>query len=391
MRKPFYYFIEPVSTELARILEELERAIYQSPRFMITHSRTLIEAIMDKVMLYENIPTEAFVPIIEKIRILDQEGLLNKEVNDALHKIRKLGNIAAHDVRAFRYSESLITWENIYVIVKWFVEVYGSLEIDVPGYVDPIMKSDSSYNLEEMHIRLERFEELLQRSIEVEEFRSKISKEQGTMVKETVPKVEISISNEEKTPFTSYDEKPGLTTVRTITFKDDEIDIPFFLRDTFLLPQRFPNSARYLIRLNGEQEARLMSELPSNLDQLHTKVTRYNEKHTEVFFNELKQFIQEEIRRKKLLESRPGELFLFYKEEEIVVTEDFGKFVITNEQFPGSPNMIRQLHEDGIKKIRDLPKEFVIIGKYKSVGKTTVTNFFNQLKSLQRKTIASEE
>lgn len=54
----FYHFLKPVSQELTSILEELERAIYQSPRFMITHSRTLIETIMEKVMIHENIPNQ---------------------------------------------------------------------------------------------------------------------------------------------------------------------------------------------------------------------------------------------------------------------------------------------------------------------------------------------
>lgn len=133
-----------------------------------------------------------------------------------------------------------------------------------------------------------------------------------------------------------------------------------------------------------------MSELPVNLDLLHEKVTRYNENHTETFFDELKLFIEEEIRRKKLIEKRPGELFLFYKGEEIIVTETFGKEKITTEQFPGSPNMIRQLHEDGIKEIRDLPKEVVIIGKYQGVGPGRVSSFFQQLKELQKKMIRSE-
>src|SRR5699024_773899 len=136
MNHHFYHFLKPVSKELTRILEELERAIYQSPRFMITHSRTLIEAIMEKVMIHENISSEEKIQIIDRIRILDREGLLNEEVRNALHEVRKLGNAAAHQTREFRFSESLITWERIYLIVKWFVEVYGSHKLEVPSYED---------------------------------------------------------------------------------------------------------------------------------------------------------------------------------------------------------------------------------------------------------------
>ena len=109
--------------------------------------------------------------------------------------------------------------------------------------------------------------------------------------------------------------------------------------------------------------------------------------HTETFFHELKDFIDEEIRRKRLIKSRPGELFLFYDGDEIVVTEKFGEKPINKENFTGAPALIDQLNEDGILTVQDLPKELVIIGKYKSVGKGRVDNFFQQLKDLQQKSI----
>src|SRR5699024_7104908 len=97
-----------------------------------------------------------------------------------------------------------------------------------------------------------------------------------------------------------------------------------------------------------------------------------------------KQFVAEEIRRRKLIESRPGELFLFYKSKEIVVTEILGEIAINTDEFTGSPSLIKQLQEDSIYKVRDLPKELLIIGKYNGVGKHRVENFFNQLREKQK-------
>mgnify|MGYP001252643549 FL=1 len=115
MSNYFYQFLEPISTELARTLKELEGAIYNSPRSMLTHSRTLIEAIMEKVMVHENMDNEPYLTIIERINDLDEGGLLTDEVRNALHEIRKIGNIAAHDVRQFRFSESQLLG-NIYML-----------------------------------------------------------------------------------------------------------------------------------------------------------------------------------------------------------------------------------------------------------------------------------
>src|SRR5699024_9058773 len=128
---------------------------------------------LEKVMVHENMDNEPYLTIIERINDLDEGGLLTDEVRNALHEIRKIGNIAAHDVRQFRFSESLIAWEHIYVIVKWFVEVYGSHKIEVPEYVDPTMKVESTYDLEEMNIRFKKIEELLKESIAREQPKEK--------------------------------------------------------------------------------------------------------------------------------------------------------------------------------------------------------------------------
>ncbi|MEI3605058.1 DUF4145 domain-containing protein [Pseudogracilibacillus sp. SE30717A] len=277
----FYQFLEPVSKELARTLQELEGAIYTSPRSMLTYSRTLIEALMEKVMVHEHMDNEPYLTIKERIEDLDQAGLLTEEVRNALHDVRKFGNIAAHDVRQFRFSESLITWENLYVIVKWFVEVYGSYQIEVPEYVDPKMKVEHSYDLEEMNFRFKKIEDLLKESI---------AKEQPKEVNQALS--EIAVTNvdnnvpveEEISPTLQIDGEPGLTPVRNITYKEETLDIPYFLRDAFLLPQRFEESERFLLRLNKEQQARLISELTTTIDHLHERITRYNDSHLETFF-----------------------------------------------------------------------------------------------------------
>lgn len=152
---------------------------------MLTHSRTFIEAILEKIMISENMPNEPYLTIIERINDLDEQELLKDDVKvkDALHEVRRICNQAAHDGRQFRFSESLRTWEHIYIIVKWFVEVYGYYKIEVPPYVDPKMKTDSFYDLEEMNIRFKKIENLLKQSIDREEINSKEKNEQSEFFK----------------------------------------------------------------------------------------------------------------------------------------------------------------------------------------------------------------
>lgn len=384
MENNFYDFLEPISNEFVRTLKELENAIYNSPRSMLTHSRTFIEALLEKVMIHENIDNEPYLTIIERIQDLDQEGYITENVKNSLHEVRKLGNMAAHDTRQFRFSESLTAWEHIYTIVKWFVEVYGSHEIEVPEYVDPIMKLDHTYGLEEMAFRFKQIEDLLKRSVEREQPKEVAATTERTLAKEN-PTPQVNI--EETAISKSMDKAPGLTTIRTITYADEKIEVPYFLRDAFLLPQRFEESELFLVRLGGAEQARLMSELPDSLEGFHERITRFKESHSRIFFDELKLFIDEEIRRRKLMQSRPGELFLFYDSNEIIVTEDLGDNDISTENFTGMPNLIVQLNDDGILKVKDLPKELLIIGKYKNVGKGRVKSFFDQLVQLQTEKI----
>lgn len=374
----FYDFLKDTSIELTRTLRELENAIYNSPRSMLTHSRTFIEVLLERVMIYENLPNETYFTLLERINSLDEYGLLNDKVVNALHEVRKLGNKAAHDTRQFRFSESLTAWEHIYTIVKWYVEVYESYDITVPEYVDPIMKRDHIYDLEEMALRFKKIEDLLKQSIE------KVQQEKDKEIQENSNSDEDETNDNLSEDYENQiDEEPGFVTIRTITYGDDSVNVPYFLRDAFLLPQRFEESERFLVRLGGSEEARLMSELPNSLEGFHKRITRYNETHSKIFFKELKEFISEEIRRKKLTKSRPGELFLFYKSDQIVVTEELGNFDISNENFTGMPSLIKQLNEDGIYKVHQLPKELLILGKYRSVGKSRVESFFYQLKDLQ--------
>lgn len=126
-----------------------------------------------------------------------------------------------------------------------------------------------------------------------------------------------------------------------------------------------------------------MSELPNNLEGLHKYVKRYNDKNDKKFFKELKLFIEEEKIRRQLTLERPGELFFFYKADHIVVTEELSQIPLITTEFAGIPNLLRQLNDDQIERVEQLPKELVILAKYEHVGVSTVEKLFEQLKQKQ--------
>lgn len=370
MDKPsyFYQFLEPVSKELAFVARELENSIFSSPRTMLTHARVFVENILQQVIRTEKLIEDPRASLKERLDLLNDNGYLTNEVRDALHYVRMTGNQAAHDSRMFRYSEALLSWEALYKIVRWYVEVYGPVSIKVPDYQDPSPKASESYGISELEVRLKALEELLVASVQ------KITDD--TAVAETAATIA-------EAPVEA--ELPGYTAIRTLTYKGHKLEIPYFLRDAFLLPQRFAKSETFLIRLGAEQQARIMSELPNNLYDLHKHVKRYNEKNDETLFEELKIFVQEEKVRRQLALERPGELFFFHKTDHIIVTEELSKIPLTAAEFTGIPSLLRQLNQDQIETVGQLPKELVILAKYENVGAGTVEKLFVQLKEKQNK------
>jgi hypothetical protein len=370
----FYQFIEPISKELAFVARELENSIFTSPRTMLTHARVFVENILQQVMLAEKLPDDVRTNLKERLDLLNDKGYLTPEIRDALHHVRQIGNKAAHDSRRFKYSEALLSWEAIYEIVRWYVEVYGPVNMTVPEYQDPSPRTEHSYDISELEVRLKSLENLLSTSVQ------KLTDE--TTYKEVaVTAVQAVIEPE----------RPGFTTIRTLTYKGRKLDIPYFLRDAFLLPQRFSKSETFLIRLGAEQQARIMSELPNSMEGLHKHVKRYNEKNDETLFEELSLFIEEEKLRRNLTIERPGELFFFHKADHIIVTEELSKIPLNPTEFSGIPSLLRQLNEDQIETVGQLPRELVILAKYEGVGVGTVEKLFEQLKGKKLGALINEK
>jgi hypothetical protein len=361
----FYQFLEPISKELALLAKELENSIFSSPRTMLTHSRVFIENILQQVTKEEGINEDPRTGLKERLDLLNDQGYLIPEIRDALHLVRKMGNQAAHDARMFRFSEALLSWEALYSIVKWYVEVYGPVDVAVPEYQDPSPQAEKTFDMSELEIRLKGLEELL-KNPPLQQSEALAKEEVAAAVAATAVEVQ---------------ETPGFTPIRTITYKGRSLEIPYFLRDAFLLPQRFDKSETFLIRLGAEQEARIMSELPGDLEGLHKNVKRYTEKNDDQFFEELGTFIEEEKVRRNLTLKRQGELFFFYKASHIVVTEELKKVPLTADEFTGIPSLLRQLNEDQIYTVGQLPMELVILAKYDNVGVGTVEKLFDQLKA----------
>ena len=49
--------------------------------------------------------------------------------------------------------------------MKWYIEVYGPIDVTVPDYKDPAPQTEQAYDSTELEARLERLEELLKQTL----------------------------------------------------------------------------------------------------------------------------------------------------------------------------------------------------------------------------------
>ncbi|RDV35225.1 DUF4145 domain-containing protein [Lysinibacillus capsici] len=343
-----------INPSLAELTQDIEKLIFVSPRAAMQTTRTMAETLVREVAKLEELEGSE-LNFGELQMKLKNEGILTTTTDNAIHFVRRQGNTASHDgMRKMLIREALTGWEYQHVILTWFIETYASPDIEVPEYMEPVPEKSAG----DRDDLINHIEALMQTFVQKQPSQEKVVVEQKVS--------------------------------RKIYYKDQFIEVPNFLRDAFLLPQRFPKSTTFLIRLNGEQQARIMSELPYQLDGLHQHVKRFKEANDACFFEELQLFIEEEEKRKILMEQYQGEILLFYKSDFVILTEALGNIALTKDNFPGQTSLLNSLLEQGFQHVRDFPKELVLLGKYRNVGETALANLFNQLKVKSMEPIPSE-
>lgn len=341
--------LSEINPYLAELTQDIEQLLFISPRGAMQIIRTMAETLVRQVAQLEKLPDQE-LSFGEVQATLKHEGILTPTTDNAIHFVRRQGNIASHDgTRKMLIREALTCWEYQHFILTWFIETYASADIDVPEYIEPSPITDKS-NPEDLITHIKKILE-------------------AYLTKKPVEKLVSSNS----------------AVSRKIYYKDEFIEIPGFLRDSFLLPQRFPQSATFLIRLNGEQQARILSELPNQLEGLYKHVKHFKETNDQCFFRELSLFVEEEYWRKTVIEQHAGEVLYFYQADFVILTEALGNIELTKQNFPGQTSLLNALHEQEFTHVKDLPKELVLLGKYRNVGEVALTNLFNQLKVLEQK------
>ena len=132
-----FAFIQKHSPEWATLAKEFEKLLFTDIDAALIKARKLTEALLKDVYIKEEIDILVYSNHAEKLMILKNLGVLDDELFKSFDRIRRIGNIAAHEHQAIPFSDGLKIHSNLYTILKWYMESFFSFDIQIPEYQDP--------------------------------------------------------------------------------------------------------------------------------------------------------------------------------------------------------------------------------------------------------------
>ncbi|WP_418038772.1 DUF4145 domain-containing protein [Paenibacillus xylanilyticus] len=143
MTQPSFYFLNELSTELASLAQEAENSIWLNPRGTLMQGRLYAELLATTVSIQEKVEPVYSIKQIDRLHKLAREGLISESIRDKFEWLRKNGNTAAHDSREIHVDTALTAHRHIFELALWYVELYGSVAIELPPYQMPVKAVES--------------------------------------------------------------------------------------------------------------------------------------------------------------------------------------------------------------------------------------------------------
>ncbi|ETT61691.1 type III restriction protein res subunit [Paenibacillus sp. FSL R7-277] len=161
-----FSFLEEAHSGLSVLAVDAEEAVWSNPRATLTQGRLFSEELASIVSKQENLENVFALKYHERIHKLSREGILPEEIKTSFEWLRLSGNQASHDVKLIPIELAITAHRHIFALASWYVESYGSLEIETPAYQMPFQPSKSSPDLVTNELVSEHLGQLLNEQIE---------------------------------------------------------------------------------------------------------------------------------------------------------------------------------------------------------------------------------
>lgn len=162
-----FQFLESHWTDLAKLGDLSEKYVYSDPNTSIIKQGMLSEVMVKYMLAYDGIAEPAYDNThANRIRILKNNDLLPREIDNTLYILRKSRNDAAHNA-ADEGEKALNNLQLMYELCVWYMQTYGDYNYEPTGYVQPVDMTVCLADLEKENAELEeRNQQLL---IEIEQ------------------------------------------------------------------------------------------------------------------------------------------------------------------------------------------------------------------------------
>ena len=189
MEKEVFSYLDKDYRYLNNYIRDINNAIFTSPHEAIIKGRTFVENLTQEVAKLEDHGLLSNMTQIERLRILESDGIFTEEIYKLFHSVRIIGNKAAHENVEGELEAALNIHKNIYKITSWFVEVYIDRNYEALPYKNPMPSIEKSTSIDTevlADMMKQTMEELMVKNNNLEVINEDIEEAAATESKENV-------------------------------------------------------------------------------------------------------------------------------------------------------------------------------------------------------------
>lgn len=170
MERDVFSYLEKDYRYLNNYIRDINDSLFTSPHSAIIKGRTFVENLTQEVAKLETYGLLNTLTQLERLRKLENEGVLNGEISELLHNVRLIGNKAAHTDLEGDLEAALNIHKNIYKITCWFVGTYIDYKFEAEPYRSPMpsINNKSDMNAEMLSTLMDKMESLIAKTKESE-------------------------------------------------------------------------------------------------------------------------------------------------------------------------------------------------------------------------------
>ncbi|MDU1412555.1 MAG: DNA phosphorothioation-dependent restriction protein DptF [Clostridium sp.] len=171
MQKDVFSYLEENYRYLNNFIKDINESLFTSPHTAIIKGRAYLENLTEEIAKLEGHGLMTTITQVERLRILEIDGVFTREISSLFHEVRLIGNKAAHSSVEGELEAALNIHRNIYKITCWFVEVYINPQLEEIPYKNPMPVVEKQASIDEkqlVHIMNKTMEEFIEKQKESE-------------------------------------------------------------------------------------------------------------------------------------------------------------------------------------------------------------------------------